>query len=174
MTPCRDGILVVDQHRAHVKILFEEYVSRISGHQKMSQGLLFAEIIQLSKAEEIAMHNVADEINAVGFDLTPLGNGAYSLNGIPTGMEGHDYSKLLHDLLWIASDNKNTVLQDLRDNLALAMAHHAAIGYGQKLSSEETKKLLARLMDMKNPFRTPDGKTVMAVLGESDIDKLLK
>lgn len=167
-------LAVIDQHRAHVKILFQEYVERIQSRKKMSQGMLFPEIVNLSKVEELTLQNVSEEIAAIGFELTPLGNQAYSLSGIPAGMEGHDFDKLLHSLLWVATENKNALMQEVEEKMALAMAQHAAVEYGQQLQSNEMKKMVNMLMTTKNPFRTPDGKIIIYLWEQNELNKLFK
>ena len=174
VTTLKSGLGIVDQHRAHVKILFHEYMERMRTGQTMSQGMLFPEIIHLSTSEEQTFWQIEADIKALGFELTPLGNGAFSMNGIPSGMEGRDYDKLLHSLLWVAEENKNSMMQDVKENMALAMAQHSAVGYGQKLSDDEMKHIIKRLMTMSNPFRTPDGKVIVHILEQNDFDKLFK
>ncbi len=171
VTTVNGSMAVIDQHRAHVKILFQEYVERIRNGQSMSQGMLFPEVIHLSKAEELTLQQMDKEIRSVGFELTPLGNGAFSLNGIPSGMEGKDYDKLLHGLLFVAGESKEGVKQDVADNLALTMAQHSAVEYGRNLTDTEMKHITTKLLAQSNPYRTPDGKVIMHLFSQDDFDK---
>ena len=125
-----------------------------------------------SKQEDAALQQVKEEIKAVGFELTPLGNESYSLNAIPTGIDGTDYAKLLHNLLWTASENKNAVKQTMAENIALAMAQTAAIAYGQTLNNDEMRHLVERLFSISNPNRTPDGKIVFNLIDDNKIEHL--
>lgn len=170
--PHNGGIAIIDQHRAHVAVLFQNYIERIRHAQNVAQGLLFPEIVQLSIQEDAALQIVKDEIKAVGFELTPLGNGSYSLNAIPTGIDGTDYAKLLHNLLWTASENKNAVKQTMAENIALAMAQTAAIAYGQTLQIDEMRHLVEQLFALSNPNRTPDGKIIFNVIDDNKIEHL--
>ncbi len=169
---CPTGIAVIDQHRAHVTVLFQDYMDRMRQTRNVAQGLLFPEIIQLSRQEDNALQQVGEEIQAVGFELTPLGNGSYKLDAIPTGIDGTDYAKLLHNLLWAASENKNTVRQSMAENIALTMAQSAAVGYGQKITKEEMRHLTERLFKLPNPNRTPDGKLVFTIIDDNKIERL--
>lgn len=169
---CPTGIAVIDQHRAHVTVLFQDYMDRMRQTRNVAQGLLFPEIIQLSRQEDNALQQVGEEIQAVGFELTPLGNGSYKLDAIPTGIDGTDYAKLLHNLLWAASENKNTVRQSMAENIALTMAQSAAVGYGQKITKEEMRHLTERLFKLSNPNRTPDGKLVFTIIDDNKIERL--
>ncbi len=170
--PHNGGIAIVDQHRAHVAVLFQDYMERIRHTQNVAQGLLFPEIVQLTKQEDDALQLVKDEIKAVGFELTPLGAASYSLNAIPTGIDGTDYAKLLHNLLWTASENKNAVKQTMAENIALAMAQTAAIPYGQELSSNEMRRLVEQLFSLANPNRTPEGKIIFNIVDDNKIEHM--
>ena len=170
--PHNGGIAIVDQHRAHVAVLFQDYMERIRHTQNVSQGLLFPEIVQLTKQEDDALQLVKDEIKAVGFELTPLGAASYSLNAIPTGIDGTDYAKLLHNLLWTASENKNAVKQTMAENIALAMAQTAAIPYGQELSNSEMRHLVEQLFSLANPNRTPEGKIIFNIVDDNKIEHM--
>ena len=167
-----NGLRIFDQHRAHVCVLFRDYIQRIDNQGNVAQGMLFPEIIQLSKAEVAALENVEEEIKAVGFELTSLGNGAYSLNAIPPGLESTDYDTLLHNLLFTAMENKNALRQNVQEKLALAMAQNTAVAYGQKLNLNEMRSLVGKLDDAGLPARTPDGKIVWADVDDNYIERL--
>lgn len=167
-----NGLRIFDQHRAHVCVLFRDYIQRIDNQGNVAQGMLFPEIIQLSKAEVAALENVEEEIKAVGFELTSLGNGAYSLNAIPPGLESTDYDTLLHNLLFTAMENKNALRQNVQEKLALAMAQNTAVAYGQKLNLNEMRSLVGKLDDAGLPARTPDGKIVWADVDGNYIERL--
>ena len=166
------GIAVIDQHRAHVAVLFHDYMERIRQPRDVAQGLLFPEIIQLSRQEDAVLQQISEEIQAVGFELTPLGNSSYSLNAIPAGINGTDYAKLLHNLLWASSENKNAVRQSMIENIALTMAQSAAVGYGQKITGDEMRLLADQLFKLPNPKRTPDGKLVFCIIDDNKIEHL--
>ena len=167
-----NGLRIFDQHRAHVCVLFRDYIQRIDNQGNVAQGMLFPEIIQLSKAEVAALENVEEEIKAVGFELTSLGNGTYSLNAIPPGLESTDYDTLLHNLLFTAMENKNALRQNVQEKLALAMAQNTAVAYGQKLNLNEMRSLVGKLDDAGLPARTPDGKIVWADVDDNYIERL--
>ena len=167
-----NGLRIFDQHRAHVCVLFRDYIQRIDNQGNVAQGMLFPEIIQLSKAEVAALEDVEEEIKAVGFELTSLGNGAYSLNAIPPGLESTDYDTLLHNLLFAAMENKNALRQNVQEKLALAMAQNTAVAYGQKLNLNEMRSLVRKLDDAGLPVRTPDGKIVWADVDSNYIERL--
>jgi DNA mismatch repair protein MutL len=172
IVPLSTGLLLVDQHRAHVRILYEEYIRKIHERKQVAQGLLFPEIIQFTKTEELVVEQVKNELEYIGFELSNLGGGSYSINGVPSGVNGLNPQKLLHDLIYVAMEQGNNIKEEIGKSIALAMAQSAAIVYGQVLSDEEIVNLLKQLFQLSTPFRTPDGKHVFNIIEHHAIEQL--
>lgn len=170
--PLSSGLMFVDQHRAHVRILYEDYMHKISEKTHMSQGMLFPEIVQFTKAEELAVEQIQEELEYIGFELSNLGGGSYSINGVPSGIEGLNPQKLLHNLVYVAIEQGTSVRGEVEKSIALAMAQSAAIVYGQVLADEEITILLTQLFQLSSPLRTPDGKIVFSILPHHEIEKM--
>ena len=88
LTSVKSGLMLIDQHRAHIRVLFDRYMMQIRQKQGMSQGVLFPEILQLPVSEAAVLQSIMDDLSAVGFELSDLGGGSYAINGIPAGIEG--------------------------------------------------------------------------------------
>jgi DNA mismatch repair protein MutL len=172
VTPFTTGILVVDQHRAHVRILYEENLLRIQNQETVSQGMLFPELIQFSPNECIAVEAILEQLGNIGFELTNLGGGTYSIQGVPAGIEGLNPSTLLHDLVYAAIESGLNVKEKVNHAIALAMAQSSAIVYGQVLTNDEMTQLLSRLFKLNTPLRTPDGKIVFNIIDQRQIEKM--
>ena len=172
VTPFTIGILVVDQHRAHVRILYEENLLRIQNQETVSQGMLFPELIQFSPNECIAVEAILEQLGNIGFELTNLGGGTYSIQGVPAGIEGLNPSTLLHDLVYAAIESGLNVKEKVNHAIALAMAQSSAIVYGQVLTNDEMTQLLSRLFKLNTPLRTPDGKIVFNIIDQRQIEKM--
>ena len=172
VAPFSEGLLIVDQHRAHVRILYEENILRIQHQKRESQGLLFPELVQFSANEQLAVENILDQLECIGFELTNLGGGTFSIQGVPSGIEGLSPSALLHDLVYAAIDCGLSATEKINHSIALAMAQSSAIVYGQVLTDEEMKQLLSRLFSLSTPMRAPDGKIVFHVIPHKQIEKL--
>ena len=86
MTTLKSGVALIDQHRAHTCILFEQYMNAIRQQKGASQKVLFPEIIDLTTAEEQALSSVADSLQYAGFELSPMGNHSWSISAIPAGL----------------------------------------------------------------------------------------
>lgn len=172
LTSVKSGLMLIDQHRAHVRVLFDRYMSQISQKQGMSQGVLFPEIVQLPASEAAMLESILDDLAAVGFDLSPLGGGSYAINGIPSGIEGLNPVDLIRSMVHTAMEKGNDVKEEVHTILASTLARAAAIVYGQVLSNEEMSNLVDSLFACPSPNYTPDGRTVLATIKEEDIEKL--
>ena len=111
------------------------------------------------------------QLTAMGFELSPLGAGSYAVNAIPSGIEG-DPVALVRSLVADA-DGQGRAAKASRDRLALSLARAAAISYGQVLSNDEMEALTNQLFACANVNYTPDGRAILAILPQTDIDHLL-
>ena len=174
LTSVKSGLMLIDQHRAHIRVLFDRYMVQIKQKQGVSQGVLFPEILQLPASEAAVLQGIMDDLSAVGFDLSDLGGGSYAINGIPSGIEGLNPVELVRNMLHTAMEKGNDVKEEIQHILALTLARAAAIVYGQVLSNEEMVSLVDSLFACPSPNYTPDGKTVLTTIKEEDIEKLFK
>ena len=140
----------------------------------VSQGALFPEIVQFSKQEALTLDDILPDLEYIGFELTNLGGGSYSINGVPSGIEGVNPVRLLHDLVYAAIDTGSSVKDKIHKAISLTMAKAAAIVYGQVLSEDEINVLLEQLFAIPSPRFTPDGQLVFSVFEHSMIEKQFK
>ena len=128
LTSVKSGLMLIDQHRAHIRVLFDRYMVQIKQKQGVSQGVLFPEILQLPASEAAVLQGIMDDLSAVGFDLSDLGGGSYAINGIPSGIEGLNPVELVRNMLHTAMEKGNDVKEEIQNILALTLARAAAIG----------------------------------------------
>lgn len=169
LTSVKSGLMIIDQHRAHTRILFDRYRSYIEKRQGVSQRILFPEMITFSASQAAILTQIADDLAALGFDLSDLGNFSYAVNAVPAGIEGINVSLLLQDMLETAAEKGGDIRGGLHEKIALALADAAAIPYGQVLSAEEAEQLIDDLFASPLPNYTPDGKTVLSVLSNEEL-----
>ena len=171
MTAVKSGLMIIDQHRASVRILYERYLNGASDRPQAPQRVLFPEAIHFSPAEAALMEELMPQLTDMGFELSPLGAGSYAVNAIPSGIEG-DPAALVRTLVADA-DGQGRAAKASRDRLALSLARAAAISYGQVLSNDEMEALTNQLFACANVNYTPDGRAILAILPQTDIDHLL-
>lgn len=171
MTAVKSGLMVVDQHRAHVRVLYEDYLRRLSNHKIASQKVLFPQQVELSSKEMVTLTTVKDAFSEFGFELSPLGASSYGINAIPEGLEGIDVASLLHDLL--SDTDAESPLAKIHEGMAASLAQAAAIPYGQVLSNDEMEDLTNRLFQCSNVNYTPDGRATLCIIKQKDIETML-
>lgn len=172
LTSVKSGLMMIDQHRAHIRVLFDRYMNQLREKQGISQGVLFPEIVQLPASEAAVLESILGDLSAVGFDLSPLGGGSYAINGIPSGIEGLNPVDLIRNMVHTAMEKGNDVKEEIQTILALTLARAAAIVYGQVLNNDEMSNLVDNLFACSSPNYTPDGRTVLATIKEDEIEKL--
>ncbi len=172
LTSVKSGLMIIEQTRAHVRVLYDRYLSQIEKHQGYSQGVLFSEIVQFPPSEAVILESITDDLTSIGFDLSNLGGGSYAINGVPSDIDGVNPATLLHELVNSAKEKEGGVKEEIHRALALVMAKASAIVPGQVLSMEEMNGLVDDLFSCPTPNYTPDGKTVLAVITGDEIERL--
>ena len=172
MTAVKSGLMIIDQHRADIRIRYERYMQQLADAPSSSQRMLFPEVIEMAPSEAALMEELMPALAAVGFELTPLGPSSYAVNGVPAGIEGLSASKLLQDIIDSAVPVSHDTIS-VNHHVALGLARHAAIPYGQQLSNEEMDVVVNNLFSCDNVNYTPDGKAVLCILPQADIEHLL-
>lgn len=172
VTPSKSGLLLVDQHRAHVKVLFEQYMQRrTTGQSLPSQQILYPQLIQLSSSQVALFNEVEPALIRLGFDLSDMGGGTYSVCGVPAGIEGLDINALLQQMFLAAESKDGCLAEDLFARISLSLAQEAAIPIGQVLTPCEMEQLIGDLFALATPNYTPDGKHVFTLFSMDEICK---
>lgn len=174
LTSVKSGLMIIDQQRAHVRILYDRYLAQIASQKGASQGMLFPDIVQFSASEIPVLQSIMEDLSYLGFELTDLGGGSYAINGVPTGIEGLRPTELVQNMVHTAIEKGCKVKEEVQSLLALSLAKAAAIAQGQVLSNEEMNNLVDSLLTSTSPNYTPDGKTTLVVMKEDEIEKLFR
>jgi DNA mismatch repair protein MutL len=174
LTSVKSGLMIIDQQRAHIRILYDKYIDQISRRQGVSQGMLFPDIVQFPLSEVAILQEIMEDLSFLGFELTDLGGGSYAINGVPAGIEGLNPIDLIQNMVHTAMEKGGKVKEEVQSILALTLAKAAAIVPGQVLTNEEMTGLVDGLFAVATPNYTPDGKTVLSVINEDDLEKLFK
>lgn len=174
ITSLKSGLALIDQHRAHVRILFDQYIANIRQQRGASQQVLFPEIVEFTAGEAVALPVLLEDMRFIGFDLTDLGNNSYAINGLPAGVENLDPVSLIRNMVDRAIETGCEVQEEICASLALSLAKAAAIRPGKLLSGEEMDNLLASLFSCQESNLTPDGKTIISKLTDEELEKRFK
>ena len=173
MTAVKTGLMIIDQHRAHVRVLYERYLEQLRLQTPHSQKVLFPEVLQFSVSDMLILSKVTPEMLKMGFELDDLGGGSYVVNAIPTGLEGVNPLRLVQDIVAAAKEKGVSAIEEVRQSVALTMARNAAVPQGQVLNNDEMETLVNDLFACSNVNYTPDGKNVLCILKQQEIEHLL-
>ena len=171
MTSVHSGLMVIDQHRAHVRILYERFLKNLSERKCAGERLIFPETVKLTPVESSALAASAGEIIAAGFDISGLGDGSFAINALPAGTETLNATELLKDVL-AETDGKTGIKEEIDKHIALVLARHAAISVGSELGDKEMGGMIDELFATSSPKYTPDGKLVVAIIPQEKIEGL--
>ncbi len=184
MTAVKSGLMIIDQHRADVRIRYERYLQQLENHTVATQQLLFPESVRFSPAESVVLQKMLPSLTAMGFDLSDLGGNSFAVNGIPAGLEGVDPVTLIRQIVADSEDDSlsddsaavkstvNSQLSTVNSKVALSLAQCVATPYGQVLSNDEMEQIINELFACSNVNYTPNGKSVLTILPQTDIERL--
>ena len=174
VTAVENGLMFIDQHRAHIRILYDRYINQMGSTPLPSQHYLFPEVMELSPADAATFAEIEPQLQHLGFDVNDLGGGAISIIGYPAGLDGVDIQRLLAELLAAVADRGTLTAEQLFGKMALTLARAAAIPVGQVLSQTEMHDLVEQLFATTSPNYTPDGHLIVSILPQDTIEKLFK
>jgi DNA mismatch repair protein MutL len=173
MTAVKSGLMIIDQQRADIRIRYERYMEQIRQRTARTQRLLFPEVAELSPSQSVLMQRFLPDLTAIGFEISDLGGGSFAINGMPAGLEGLNPSALLRSMVDDAADHGSGNATALHETLALSLARQAAIVQGQVLTNDEMERLVNELFACSNVNYTPDGRAIICILPQHDIEQLL-
>lgn len=172
LSPIKSGLMIVDQHRAHVRVLFEQYIKQLDATTISSQRVLFPEVLQLTTSQNIILKELEPEMEKIGFNLAQLSGNDWSINAVPAGMENVNIKDTILQVIDEVGMGGTSITTKVYESIALRVAKSAAIPYGKTMLQEEMDTLLSKLLCLPNPNYTPDGKTIISVLSNDQLEKM--
>lgn len=169
--PAPQGLLLINQYRAHVCVLYNQYMGELHNTKAPMQQLLFSEILDLTPDDMLLIAPLLDDLRAMGFDMEQFGKTSYSINGVPAQLGQQNALPILQHILQVVRETGSKAQDEWQHKMALSLANDTAIPYGKVLSEEEMRDLLTRLFALPSYKRTPDGKRVIAMVADDEINK---
>ncbi len=170
MLPTEGGLMMVDQHRAHICVLYNLYLHHISETRMASQQLLFLEVLDVAPDEVVVINDILDDLQKVGFDIAQLSPLSFTISGVPALLEDKDPVVAIKNIL-SAVQVSGSVHEHMHKAIALSLAKETAIPYGKVLQKEEIEDLLRRLLALPNYRYTEDGKVVISIITDDELAK---
>ncbi len=167
-----EGMLLIDQHVAHERILFDKFRNQENERKIESQNLLLPETIDLTPAQSVAFDLVEAELENCGFGLMRLSGRTVAIKSVPTDLPASEVSNLFAEILeTIASDKRGNARETLRDRIAATLACKAAVKINMKLTPEKMQWMIDKLLTTSSPTTCPHGRPVILRLTMKDIER---
>ena len=168
----KSGMMIVDQKRAHERVLYEKYLDAIDQKTTLSQQELYPVVIELNPAEHAILIQLIDDICSLGFSVRDMGGQEIEISAMPDGFKSGDLKEWFETFLKEAKENEADLREELTKKVAVSLARSSALGYGRNMQAEEMRELLDQLFACSEPAMTADGKAVIRILPTEDLDKL--
>lgn len=171
LTPVKSGLMLIDQQRAHIRILYEQYLQQLEQRKGISQQLLFPETIEIGMEDTPILEDLLPDLRALGFDMEKNGKNTFSINGIPSDLNAAEITGTIHDILDASKNTAIDIRQNKQETVALSLAKATSIHHGKELGTEEMNDLINRLFACSAHAITPDGKPIVTIITHDELDK---
>ena len=169
--PTEEGLLLIHPHRAHVAVLYAQFLEQLTNTQGAMQQLLFPEVLSLPQDEMVLLSQLLPDLRAIGFDLEQLSPDSYSIQGIPAQLAQQSPIPVLQHILQQVRERGADTQREWREQIASGLAESTAIPSGKTLSDKEMRDIVSRLMTLPNYRRTADGKTIVSLVTDEELKK---
>ena len=169
-TQLKSGFLIIDQQRAHERVLYEEFIRNLEDQKGNSQQLLFPETVDFTTEDAEIILEIACEIKALGFDFNKMGSTTFIISGIPAELKPTNIKPTFENLMEQFKLNKSELELDNRENLAVSLARSASVKSGKALSNQEMTGLIDQLFACEMPYSLPNGKPTIVTLNLEDLN----
>ena len=169
--PTEEGLLLINRHRAHIAVLYAQFMEQLGTNQGAMQQLLFPEVLQLPQDEMVLVQTLLPDLRTIGFDLEQLSPDSYSIQGIPAQLANQSAVPVLQEIIRNVRERGADTRAEWREQIARSLAQSAAIPYGKTLTETEMRDLVQRLLALPDYRRLPDGKIIVSLLSDEEINK---
>ena len=166
-----NGLLMINQHRAHVAVLYARFLEQLANTQGAMQQLLFPEVLTLTPDQMASLLPLLPDLKAIGFDLEQLSPDSYAIQGVPSQLTNQSAVPVIQHILQQVRERGADTQREWREQIALALAEQGAIVYGKPLTETEMRELVAQLIQLPSYRRTADGKTIVSLMSDDEINK---
>ena len=174
LTPVKSGLMVIDQRRAHQRILYEQFLGSLESHQGVSQQLLFPQTLEMNSADSTILKEMLDDLNFIGFDIREFGPDTFVINGIPGLLANTDPCGVIELFLEEYKNSPADLREKARERVSFSLAMASSIDYGRTLTPEEASHLIDSLFACQTPNFSPAGKPVVEIIRMEEIEKKMK
>lgn len=174
LTPVKSGLMIIDQKRAHERILYERLIQALESNEVASQQQLFPETFELNASDATLLASILPDLRALGFDIREFGKNSFIINGTPGVLNASSPIEIIESLLEEYKNSPVSLQEKARETVAISLAQASAIPYGMALKPGEINELIDNLFACQTPNFSPKGKKVLSIMPLDDFEKLLK
>jgi len=167
----KSGLMVIDQKRAHERILYEHYQYSLKNELGNAQKELYPQTIEVESSDYVLIEKILDDLNQLGFDIRKLGDNTLVINGLPSHAGSDDPKEIIEIFLEDYKSTEKDIETGVKEKIARSMARASAISYGKQLSVDEMRELVDSLFACKSPNYSPTGKTVVYLMPIEELEK---
>jgi len=174
LCPVKSGLMLIDQKRAHERVLFEKFMESLGSNRSVGQASMFPVTVEMSPEDLMMLKEIEDDINLLGFDIRHLGNNVISINCQPADSTSFNPGELLRTALELYKNTETDPVTTMKERVASSMARASAIPYGKILTQSEMEDLFDSLFACSSPNYSPAGKPVINIITLEELDKRFK
>ncbi|HAA01132.1 MAG TPA: DNA mismatch repair endonuclease MutL [Flavobacteriales bacterium] len=171
LCPVKSGFWLIDQHRAHSRILFERFIVSLAQHTGMSQQMLFPTMVELTPGDFALVRDLDEDLRHLGFELSDMGGNSIAVNGVPAEAGDIHPGTLIEKMLEDLKHSGNAAGKEKSERIARSLAESLAIKTGKTLMTEEMNRLVDELFACESPYVSPSGKPVIVTFTAEELEK---
>lgn len=171
LSQIKNGLLIVDQHVAHERVLYERALDRFAKNMRSAQQLLFPYTLQLSAADSALVTELLPHFDLLGFDIKPFGKNTFVIEGVPPDVRTAQEGKIVGDVLALYKEYQQHEQMDVRDTLAKSYSCKSAIKAGDSLNEQEMRSLIDQLFATRMPYVCPHGRPIVLRISIEELDR---
>jgi DNA mismatch repair protein MutL len=171
LTPVKSGLMLIDQKRAHERILYERYLRSFAMNYPVAQRTLFPETVELDQADYVVLKDIIDDLHVIGYDIRNFGTNTVVIAGYPAESRFEKASELIEIFLERFKSTLNDIKGNVRERIARSMAMAGSLNYGDSLSREMMQEIVDGLFACESPAISPSGKPVVVIMSIDEIEK---
>jgi DNA mismatch repair protein MutL len=171
LSQIKNGLMIVDQHVAHERVLYERALDRFQRGMRSSQQLLFPCTAVFTPADYSLIEEIFPHLEGLGFDIKPFGRNTVMIEGVPTDVRPGNEQSILEEILALYKDYRRDAPTDVRDNLAKSFSCRSAIKAGDPLTEQEMRSLIDQLFATRMPYVCPHGRPVVLRIPTEELDR---
>lgn len=174
LTPVKSGLMVIDQRRAHQRILYEQFMVTLTNEEGISQQLLFPQTIEMNQSDATLLRAMLDDLNLMGIDIREFGPDTFIINGFPAYLDESNSKAIIESMLERMKTTATDLKENAREQMAISLAIASSVNYGHTLSNDEAASLIDSLFACQTPNFSPTGKPIIEIIKTEEIEKRLK